>query len=70
LHETNAALGKIRDHMLVVDNLVKDIERCSVTAQSSLDALDRHLDARAEAARFGEEDLFDGHGARVVRATP
>jgi len=61
LHETNAALEKIRDHMVVVDDLVKDIERCSVAAQSSLDALDGHLDARAEAARLGQQDFLNRH---------
>ncbi|MDQ1436239.1 MAG: hypothetical protein QOF59_3055, partial [Actinomycetota bacterium] len=32
--------------------------------------LDRHLDARAEPPRLGEQDLFYRHGTRVPAVTP
>ena len=46
---------------LVVHDLVAHINRCSEALQCTLDDLDRAFDARAKAARVGEQDFLVVH---------
>src|SRR5262249_19128155 len=57
--EHDAALAKAVDHGTVVDDLVVNVKRSAEEFQSPLQALDRHVDARAEAARVGQNDFHD-----------
>ena len=50
-------LAKPVDDELVVDDLVIDVQRRPEEIEGPLQALDRHVDARAEAAGIGQDDL-------------
>jgi hypothetical protein len=65
--DEDRALGLQRvDHELVVDDLVPDIDRRAIFLDRQLDDADRAVDARAEAARGGDEE-FEG---RLLRLGP
>ena len=53
----------------VVDDLVVAVHRRREEADHPRERLDRHLHAGTEAARFGEQDLADGHGPRLMPAS-
>ena len=57
LDEPGALGGEFLHDPLVVDDLVAHIDRRPVALERLLDDLDRALDAGAEAARLGEDDL-------------
>ncbi len=57
LDEDGAALTKAIDNELVMDDLVIDVEWRTEEFQCSLEALDCHIDARAEPSRIGQQDL-------------
>ena len=48
-------LGQLLDHMLVVDDLLADVDGRSVQLERVLDRLNGTVDARAIAARSGQE---------------
>ena len=48
------------DDVLVVDDLVIDVERRPEEFEGPLQALDRHVDPRAEASGVGQDDLHRG----------
>ena len=56
LDEDRAALGKLLDHVLVVDDLLTDVDRGAVEVEGALDRLHGAVDAGAVAARSGEQD--------------
>jgi len=43
--------------MVVVDDLVADVDRCSMLLEQDLDDLDRAVDSGTERARRGKQDL-------------
>ena len=57
--EDRAALAQRLDDVLVVDDLLADVDGRAVALERPLDRLDRAIDARAVAARGGEQDLLD-----------
>ena len=57
LDEHDAAPLEALDDVLVVDDLVIDVERGTEEVERPLQALDRHVDAGAEAAGIGQDDL-------------
>ena len=61
MHEYHAALLKVLDHMLVVHDLMKHVERRAMFLKRALNGFDRHFHARTKAARLGEYDFFHGH---------
>src|SRR5262249_19182540 len=50
-------LPETLDHRPVVDDLVIDVQRRAEQLQSTLQAVDGHVDAGTEAARIGKDDL-------------
>ena len=62
--EDHALLAEPVDDEPVVHDLVVAVHGRLEDPHHPRERLDRHLDAGAEPARFGEQDLFDGHGAR------
>src|SRR5690606_28456463 len=62
LLDEHGALGaQALHHGLVVHDLVADVDGRAVERERPLDDLDGALDARAEAARIGEEDFHGGY---------
>src|SRR5258706_27642 len=57
LDEHRALGAQVVDDELVVHDLVAHIDRRAVELERALDDGDRPIDARAEAARLGEQDL-------------
>ena len=66
LDEDGAAAPEPLDDELVVDDLVIDVERRAEEIERPLQALDRHVDPRAEAAGIGQDDLHRGEILRIV----
>ena len=64
LDEDRARLGQRLDDVDVVHDLVADVDRGAVLLERALDGLDRSVDARAVAARLGEQDPFAGRPLR------
>ena len=56
LDEDRAALGELLDDVLVVDDLLAHVDGRAVQVERVLDGLDGAIDARAVAARGGEQD--------------
>jgi hypothetical protein len=56
---TNTApfLAQVLDHVLVVHDLVAHVDRRAALLERALDDLDRALDAGAETAGIGEQDV-------------
>src|SRR3954449_13068879 len=60
--EDGAALAQLLDDVLVVDDLLAHVDRRTVELERALDGLHGPVDARAVAARGGEEELLgSGH---------
>jgi hypothetical protein len=57
IHEDDAALLEAFNDMAVVYDLVINIKRSAEKLQRALEAVYRHVDAGAEAARIGENDF-------------
>ena len=68
--EDHALLAETVDDEPVVHDLVVAVHGRLEDPNHPRQRLDRHLDAGAEAPRFGEQDLLYGHGTRVMRPTP
>ena len=64
LDEDRAALAQLLDHVLVVDDLLAHVHRRPVELERALDGLHGAVDARAVAARRGEQQLFGSGGHR------
>ena len=60
LDEDRAALAQLLDHVLVVHDLLAHVDGRPVQLERALDRLDGTVDARAVAARRGEQQLFGG----------
>ena len=60
--EDRAALAQLLDDVLVVDDLLAHVDRRAVELERALDGLHGAVDARAVAARGGEQQLLDGEG--------
>ena len=60
--EDRALRAQLVDHVPVVHDLVAHVDRRAEARERELDDLDRAVDAGAEAARVGEQDL---HRARA-----
>ena len=60
LDEDRAALAQLRDHVLVVDDLLAHVDRRAVELERALDGLHGAVDAGAVAARRGEQQLLGG----------
>ena len=60
--EHRAALAELLDHVLVVDDLLADVDGRAVQLERALDRLNGAVDARAVAARRGEQQLFGSGG--------
>ena len=75
LHEHRAAVAQLLDHVLVVDDLLAHVDRRAVELERALDRLHGAVDARAVAARRGEQQLLgteaiaDSVGGAVRRRT-
>ena len=65
VHEDRAALAQLRDHVLVVDDLLAHVDGRAVELERALDGLHGAVDAGAVAARGGQQELLDGHAASV-----
>ncbi len=65
LDEHGALGAQVVDHVAVVHHLVTHVHRFAVQGQCTLDDLDGAIDAGAETAWIGEQDLHQG---LVVRA--
>ena len=71
LDEDRAALAQLGHDVLVVDDLLAHVDRRAVELERALDGLDGAIDARAVAARGGEQQPFGrgqgggGHHASV-----
>ena len=62
--DEDGALGaQVLDDVSVVHDLVAHVHRRAEARERQLDDLDGAVDARAEAARTGEDDLHDGRRA-------
>ena len=61
LHKTHAASGKILDHVLVVNDFMKHVNRCAVSLKCSFHSLDGHLHACTVAARLCYDDFAYYH---------
>jgi hypothetical protein len=61
LNETDAAISKGADHVEVVDDLMEDIDRRSISLQRPFYSLNRHLHTGAKPARFRKDHFFNGH---------
>ena len=57
LDESRALGGEIRDHPLVVHDLMAHINRWTIGGQRRLDDINGALDTGAESAWFGENDF-------------
>ena len=72
LDENRTALGEFLDHVLVVDDLLAHVNRRAVEIEGALDRLYGPVNARAIAARGGEQDppwcdcRAWPHGSRVA----
>ncbi len=55
--EDRSAFAQSAHDVLVVDDLVAHVDRCTEVLDRALDDLDRTIDAGAEAARLGEQRL-------------
>ena len=65
LDEHRSRLGQRLDDVQVVHDLVPDVDRGAVLLQRAFDGFDGAVDARAVAARFGEQhSLARGWGRR------
>ena len=60
--EDGAALAELLHDVLVVDDLLAHVHRRSVQLERALDRLHGAVDARAVAARRGEQQLFGSGG--------
>ena len=58
LDEHRAAVAQLLDHVLVVDDLLAHVDGRAVELERALDRLHGAVDARAVAARGGEQDLL------------
>ncbi len=67
LDEDRAALGELLDHVLVVDDLLAHVDGRPVHLERLLDRLHGTVDARAVAARGGEQDPLGGMRQRAPR---
>ena len=54
-------LFEIIDDILIVDDLMKHVERRAMLRQGPIDALDCHFDAGTKAAGLGENHFFNRH---------
>ena len=57
IDEDRPPLFQPLDHIAVVDDLMADIDRRSIARQRLLDDLDRAIDAGAESAGRGQQDM-------------
>ena len=57
VHEHDAAALEFFNHVLVVHDLVKDVDRRALGGEDLLNRLDRHVDAGTETAGIGQNDL-------------
>jgi len=58
LHEDRPALAQLGDDVLVVHDLLAHVHGRAVALERALDGLHRAVDARAVAARGGEQQLL------------
>ena len=66
LDEDRAALGELLDDVLVVDDLLAHVDRRPVEVERALDRLHGAVDARAVAARGGEQNPLRGGCAWLI----
>jgi len=52
---------EIAYHVLVMDDLMKHVERRTVSLECTLNGLYGHLNASAESPRLGKYDFLNGH---------
>ncbi len=57
LYEDRAFRSQVLDHKLVVHHFVAHVDRSAVELDRALDDLDRPVDACAETAGFGEDNV-------------
>ena len=60
IDENDALLAESLDHGPIVDDLVIDVKRSAEEFEGLFQALDRHVDAGAEPARIGEDNVHVG----------
>ena len=70
LDEHRALGAQVVDHELVVHDLVAHVDRRAVQLERALDDRDGAVDAGAEAARLGEQDLGRSDGRGSLMASP
>ena len=56
-YKANAAMGKILNYMLVVNDFMKHVNRCAVSLQCSFHGIDGHLHACAVATGLCYNDF-------------
>ena len=67
LDENGAALSEAIDDELVMHDFMIDVEGRTEEVERPLEALDRHIDARAEASRIGQHDLHQHVVSRIEK---